>query len=114
MTQGQKARGAEMIAGVIAASILATTLRVGWYAGMGAIVAAIGGDDDDKKKADRAAQTWENVNRGLVRELAGLTFFGPAVEGAVHIIKGEGTGNAMDSPLTSLAGQALGATSGLA
>ena len=114
MKEGQKAQGAGMIAGVIASSILATTLRVGWYTSMGAVVAGLNGGDDDKKKADRAAKMWENVNRGLVRELAGLTFFGPAIELASGIIKGEGGGDAMDSPLTSLAGQAIGATSGLA
>ena len=113
MKQGQKARGAEMIAGVIASSILATTLRVGWYTGMGAVVAAIGGDDDDKKKADRAAKMWENVNLGLVRELSGLTFFGPAIDLASGIIRGDGGRNAMESPLSSLAGQAIGATTGL-
>ena len=77
MKSGQKARGAQMIAGVLTSSMLATGLRVGYFWGLGAAMADISGDDDDKKKADRAAKTMQNVQRGLVRELSGLSFFAP-------------------------------------
>ena len=109
MREGQKRRGAEMLSGVILSSMLATGLRVGYFWGLGAVMAGIGGDDDDKKAADRAAKTMENVQRGIIRELSGLSFFGPAVELAYSRIfeGGFGKADAMANPVSSLIGQTI-------
>ena len=115
MKEGQKAEGAKILGGVILSAMMATGLRVGYFWGLGVAMSAIGGEDDDKKKADRAAETMDNIQRGLVRELSGLSFFGPAVELAYSRIfeGGFGRADAMANPVSSMIGQTVAATDGL-
>ena len=51
----------------------------------------------------------ENVQRGIIRELSGLSFFGPAVELAYSRIfeGGFGKADAMANPVSSLIGQTI-------
>ena len=114
--EGNRLSGATKIAGVISSMLVATGLRVGYYGAMGATIAAIGGSDDDQKKAERTAKNVDNIYRGLVRELGGLTFLGPVIESAFGLISGVSGPKAdlLETPVSSIIDGMYRATAGLA
>ena len=103
MKNGDRAKGGQMFVGFLVSSATAIAWRGVWTAGFGAAMAAVGGDDDDRKAAERAEKTEQAIYISIVRELAGLSFFGPIVEtiGGTVVPDYPG-GDIIDNPVSSV------------
>ena len=103
MKNGERAKGGQMFIGALTSVAAAVAWRTAWVAGFGAAMAAVGGNDDDRKAAERAAKTEQAMYISIVRELAGLTFFGPIIEtiGGTVVPDYPG-GDIIDNPVSSV------------
>ena len=81
MRKGNKKEGAEALAGALTSIAMEPALRLGYWASITYLMAAMFSDDDDRKKAERIKKANEVWHANLLRSITGVSpILGTAIE----------------------------------